>query len=410
MPSIPFELYPLILEHLPLKTLKKCSLTNHTLHELVLPFLFRSVTLRDYFTPVLAQLTFFNRRKKAQVTRFIQELHLNIYSMAGTTLAAIEYKIFFTNVAPQLRVLDIGGRLIRWKFGDHPSPKEWETTRNLLVQFIPRATSLVSLTIGEASSIPLAELVTWCPSVRSLTLINPDKPLLNPPSRWKRGSIQNSFHNLQSLTLQSSQHRDRASAFSTLTLVGQSINLANPGASSAIKSLSLHGFDWLTKEEVIQFVGWLFSPETHFDNLREIHFPPVVFYFMGETSSPVALSSLPTLKTITFIIGTMTDYVSQQWPVFFEWLFKVLSAPHSLEKLNFEVSFSESVSDRDLMMMLGVCDRMIDSLPELTFVLILKRIDRSGVICGEAFPKWLKYNLPTLSASGKLNIIHVIQL
>ncbi|KAH8826317.1 hypothetical protein DL96DRAFT_1816681 [Flagelloscypha sp. PMI_526] len=404
MRSIPFELYHLILEYLPLKALKICSLTNRALHELALPFLFYSVTLRDYFPSLLAQLTFFNGRNETQVTRSIRELHLNLYTISGNTAAASDFEIFFNNIALQLRVLDMGERRIHGKFGGSPSPKYCDTSRNLLVDFIPCTPSLVSITVGEESPIPLAELVTWCPSVRSITLIDPDTSLLRTSSCGNRGSIQNSLHNLQILALQCSHKGDWSSAVSTLTLVGQSISLADSSVSSAIRSLYLHGFDWLTKEDVFQFVDWLFSPRSLFENLHDIHFPPVVFQLMGETSSPVSLSSLPTLKTITFTIGTLNSDVTRQWPIFFEWLLQLLSAPHSLKKLAFEVLFNEYASDRDLMTMFGILDRNVDSLPELTFTLVVKGIKKSQVICGESFTKWLKYKLPALNASGKLHI------
>jgi hypothetical protein len=282
MRSIPFELYHLILEYLPLKALKKCSLTNRALHEQALPILFHSVTLRDYFPSLLAQLTFFNGRNEAQVTQSIRELHLNLYTIAGNTAAATEFKIFFNNIALRLQVLDMGERRIHGKFGGSPSPKYCDTARNLLVDFIPCATSLVSITVGEESPIPLAVLVNLCPSIRSITLIDPDTSLLRTSSCGKRGSIQNSLHSLQFLTLKCSHKGDWSSAVSILTLVGQSINLTDSGVSSALRSLYLHGFDWLTKEEVIQFVDWLFSPRSLFGNLHDIHFPPIVFQLMGK--------------------------------------------------------------------------------------------------------------------------------
>ncbi|KAH8826316.1 hypothetical protein DL96DRAFT_1710902 [Flagelloscypha sp. PMI_526] len=405
MPSIPFDLYPLILENLPLEALKQCSLTNRALHELALPLLFHSVTLRsDYLNPLLDQLNFFIGGNTTPIARFVREVHLNIYAFVSSTPAAFEYQTFFHLIASQLAVLDIGGRKIRWAIGWSPSPKDWEICKDLLVDLVTLATSLESIIVGEGCPIPLAELVALCPSLCSITLIDPDTPLLHESSHWKHGLIRKSPQNLRNLTIRWAEHWDRPSALSVLTLVGQSINSADSGASSAFRSLFLHGFDWLAKEGVIQIVDLLFSPLSLFDNLREIQLPPVLFRSMDATCSLSSLPSLPTLKIITFTIGAMTEYTTQQWPVFFEWILQVISATPSLEKLAFEIAYNDYVSDRKLTMLIAVLEGKIDVLPELNFVLVAKGIDPAAAVSSEELTEWLRSKLPTLSASGKLKM------
>ncbi|KAH8826318.1 hypothetical protein DL96DRAFT_1816682 [Flagelloscypha sp. PMI_526] len=404
MPSIPLELYPLILGFLPLETLKICSLTNRAIHELALPSLFHSVILRDDLTALLGQLSFFNRKSEARVTQCIREIHLNIDSMAGTTPAALEYMTFFDNIAPRLSVLDISGRKIYRKYGSGRLPQNLKAVRDLLVDFILRSTSLVSITVGKDSPILLAELVPLCPSVSSIILIDPDAQFLQTSSRGKRDIPLNTARTLHSLTLQCHDQWNRSSALSIMNLVGQSINLAYPGTSSKIRYLSLHGFFWLTKREVTEITGWLLSPNSLFNNLHQIHFPQVLFQSIDGNSLPISFLTMPTLKRVIFTIGAITSNVSRKWSIFFEWLLKVLSESHSLEELVFEVLLHEYRPIDDLMMTMDVFDSKADPIPVLTFVLVMRGMERSEEIFARAFTKWLKRELPTLRAAGKLNI------
>ncbi|KAH8826320.1 hypothetical protein DL96DRAFT_1607704 [Flagelloscypha sp. PMI_526] len=175
--------------------------------------------------------------------------------------------------------------------------------------------------------------------------------------------------------------------------------------TSGIGSLSLQGMQWYAKEELTHFLDSFPTPIILFDNLRDLHFPPVFYEYIDETSPPMSLSKLLTLKTITFVIGSMTASVSRNWSGFFTWLLNVFSGPHSLEKAIFEVSLQEYVPVDDLMMSMDVLDGGSASIPELTFVLVMSGNDWMEERRCKAFIGWLKRELPTLVAAGKLVIV-----
>ncbi|KAH8826322.1 hypothetical protein DL96DRAFT_1278868 [Flagelloscypha sp. PMI_526] len=327
-------------------------------------------------------------------------------AMATTRAASNEYRHFFEKVAPRLRVLHIDGRWNRAESRFMLQPKDFLAVRVLLTNFIPSATSLVSITIVETCPIPFTELITLCPSVYSIELVDPNTKFLDSSAHWMPPS--GLMVNLHTIILLCSTRS--LVDLTILDIVGQCINAACPGLPSEIRSLNLRGFQWFPKWYLIRFLNSLFSPGSSFDNLHHLILPEIVFLSLDPTSSSISLAQLPTLNTITFMVGPMTQLVSQNWPSFFTWLLKVLSEPHSLEKVIFEISLGAYTPVDDLMMTMDVLDGKAVSIPELTFLLILNGTGWQEEGRYRAFVKWLKQELPTVKDLGKLRIIRKWEL
>ncbi|KAH8826329.1 hypothetical protein DL96DRAFT_1607709 [Flagelloscypha sp. PMI_526] len=396
MATIPSELYPLIMAYLPSATLKICALINRALNALARPILFHSISLSGHLDTLLWQMTFFNGTKGPQVTRYIRELHLNIHSMLSTMSVSHEYIILFETIAPDLRVLTL--------MDEDSESMEFMASRNLLLNLIPRVTSLVSLRVEQSCLLPLGELISLCPSVCSLELVDPDTTLLQPSAHLKTELTTSSTPKFHSLILTHTQTQF-LDDLTTLHLVAHFLNSAIPGMSSNIRVLALQGSYRFTKSQAPQFIDALLSPKSSFDILHEIRFPQSFYQAIDETSPPMPLSNLPTLKTIAFSIGVMTKSVSRNWSIFFTWILKALSQPHSLETLVFEVSLRAYVPVDDLMMTMDVLDGKGDSIPELVFVLIMTGVEWQEEEKCKAFIRWLERELPTLKTLRRLTIV-----
>ncbi|KAH8826328.1 hypothetical protein DL96DRAFT_1607707 [Flagelloscypha sp. PMI_526] len=401
------ELYPLIMSHLPSETVKRCSLINHALHELARPIIFSSVSLSRHPQNLPSQLAFFNSMNGVQMTRYIRELHLNLFSLVRT-LASYqkEFETFFGNIVPNLRVLDIDGTQ-NWGY----MSMDYSSSKNFLVDLIPRAVSLVSLRIKQSCLLSLGEIMILCPCVRFLDLVDPDDALLQPSAQLKRHAPASDLTpKLHSLNLTKTQPQS-SNDLTILHLILRSINSVALGVSSQIKVLSFHGFHWLKKEPTTLFVQEFLSPKSLLDGLHEIHFPQVVYQSINDSSLLLSLSNLPKLKIIVFNIGPMTKSVSRNWPIFFTWIREVLSEPHSLEKLVFEVPLVAYVPVIDPMMIMNVLDGKGDAIPELTFIVAMTGLVMTGMEWKEeervtAFTGWLNHEFPTIKTLGRLSIIH----